>query len=291
MAKASRKKTSGRKQAGQPIPIRPGPNWLLFGLAMVGMGLAAYLTVTTWKGQALAGCPAGSSCDVVLNSRWSKLFGLPTSFWGFLVYAGLAGIAWIKRSDTHWKWAWTVALFGVMYSVYLTSVSLLELKAACPYCLTSAALLLVVLVTVIFQRPTDLPKFSWPSWLVKTFAAGAVVVLAVHLHYAGIWGKSIGPEDPYLRALAEHLAKADAKFYGAYWCPHCAEQKRLFGSSAGRLPYIECTPLGPNAAQARVCEDRGIQTYPTWIINGQRHAGVQIPDDLAQYSGFKGAAP
>ncbi|TMA11957.1 MAG: vitamin K epoxide reductase family protein [Deltaproteobacteria bacterium] len=291
MAKPARKKSAGKKQASQQIPVRVVPNWPLFGLALVGMGLTAYLTITTWKGQALAGCAAGSGCDVVLSSRWSELFGLPTSLWGFLAYSSLAAIAWIKRVDAHWKLAWIVALFGVLYSGYLTSVSLIELNAACPYCLTSAALFSVILVTVVFQRPVDLSKFSWPSWLAKTLTAGAVVVLALHLHYAGIWGRSLGPEDPQLRALAENLARTEAKFYGAYWCPHCLEQKRIFGSSASRLPYIECSPLGPNTRQASVCEASRIETYPTWIINGQRYVGVQSPEELARYSGFKGALP
>jgi uncharacterized membrane protein/glutaredoxin len=291
MSKPARKKKPGRKQASPQVALRSSLNWPLFGLALVGMALTAYLTITAWQGQALAGCAAGSGCDVVLSSRWSKLFGLPTSLWGFLVYSSLAGIAWIKRADTHWKLAWFVALFGVLYSGYLTSISLLELNAACPYCLTSAALFSVILLTVVFQRPVDLSKFSWRSWLLKTLTAGAIIVLALHLHYAGIWGRSFGPEDPQLRALAEHLARTDAKFYGAYWCPHCMEQKRIFGSAAGRLPYVECSPLGPNTRQAKVCESLRIETYPTWMINGQRYVGVQTLEGLARYSGFKGALP
>jgi hypothetical protein len=34
-----------------------------------------------------------------------------------------------------------------------------------------------------------------------------------------------------------------------------------------------------------------IETYPTWIINGQRYQGVQSPKELAQYSAFNGALP
>ncbi|MEK6614081.1 MAG: vitamin K epoxide reductase family protein, partial [Candidatus Binatota bacterium] len=121
MGKTARKKKSGRKEVSQTPSTRPIPNWLLLGLALIGMGITLYLTLIAWTGKSVAGCSAGSGCDLVLNSRWSMLFGLPTSFWGFLAYTALAGIAFIK-SDSYWKLAWTVSLIGVLYSIYLTSV-------------------------------------------------------------------------------------------------------------------------------------------------------------------------
>lgn len=288
MSRKTKEKKGRKKENPSRALVRPSPNWPLFGLAIIGMALTAYLTITGWQGQALAGCPAGSGCDVVLNSDWSKLFGLPTSFWGFLTYATFAGVAWTKRADTQWKWAWALSLFGVLYSLYLTSISVFQLKATCPYCLTSLGLMAVILGITVYQRPLGMPRFSWRPWLVKTLAGGAVAVLVLHLHYAGIWGRSLGPEDPKLRALAEHLAKTDAKFYGAYWCPHCTEQKRIFGSSASRLPYVECSPAGPKARPAAECEAKRINTYPTWIIDGQRREGVLTAETLAQYSRFEG---
>jgi glutaredoxin len=92
-----------------------------------------------------------------------------------------------------------------------------------------------------------------------------------------------------VKGLAEHLTKSEAKFYGASWCPHCQDQKKLFGASVKRIPYIECSPGGPQAPQAAECKEKDIKTYPTWIINGQRTTGVQSLDTLAQLTKF--AAP
>jgi uncharacterized membrane protein/glutaredoxin len=287
LGKAARKKKYGARQSAQPIPIRTAPNWILLSLALVGMGLTAYLTFSTWKGETLAGCTEGSGCDVVLGSQWSRLFGLPTSLWGFLAYAALAAIAFIKRADVHWKLAWIVSLFGVLYSVYLTGVSLVELKAACPYCLSSLILMVTILGVIIYQRPAGLAVFSWTPWLLKTISAGLVFVLFIHLYYAGI-GSNAAVEDPQLRALAQHLAKIDAKFYGASWCPHCKEQKKMFGAATDRLPYVECSLQGPGGPQAPICKTMNIQSYPTWIINGRRHEGVLMPEELAKLSGFEG---
>lgn len=62
--------------------------------------------------------------------------------------------------------------------------------------------------------------------------------------------------------FAQCLGDAGAIFYGAFWCPHCADQKALFDRST-KLPYVECsTPDGKG--QTQICIDEGIQGYPTW---------------------------
>lgn len=276
-----------RGKQATPAVTNKAPNWPLFALALIGMALSGYLSFTAWQGKLVAFCTEGAGCDVVLNSRWSTLFGMPTSFWGFLTYALLAAVAWNKNAADRWRWAWTISLFGLLFSLYLTSVSLFELKATCPYCLTSLGLMTAIFIVTTLQRPVNLPKFSWGPWVAKTGGAALVGIIALHLYFAGYWGEAQGPEDPWVRALAEHLSRSDVKFYGASWCPHCAEQKKLFDGSVNRIPYVECSPGGPNAPQAEVCSNKNIQSYPTWIIDGQRYTGVQPLDALAQLSHFQ----
>jgi uncharacterized membrane protein/glutaredoxin len=235
----------------------------------------------------------GGGCDVVLTSRWATLLGLPTSLWGLFGYAALAAIAFLRRADRQWSSAWTVALFGVCYSVYLTIVSLTMLGSACPYCLTSLALMTATLALVVTQRPPEMAHRSWIGLSAGQLAVAALVILLVH-------GTNVrqqqeeeatGPEDPQVRALAEHLADKGVLFYGASWCPHCQEQKRLFGASARRLPYVECNLAGPNAPQASRCSAAGVDTYPTWVINGRRFVGqVLTLAELADATGFPDAA-
>ncbi|MFN3476717.1 MAG: vitamin K epoxide reductase family protein [Candidatus Methylomirabilales bacterium] len=268
--------------------MRTRPNGPLFGLALIGMGLTGYLTVIAWNGEGAAWCPAGGGCDVVLRSPWSRLLGQPISFWGFLTYLSLAGLAFLKRIDLRWKLAWIVSLVGVLYSAYLTTVSIAKLKVTCPYCLTSAALMVAIFVTVLAQRPRTIPRGFWSTWLPLTFAGALLLVGALHLYYTVGWGQVRGEENPQVRALAEHLVKVGAQFYGAFWCPHCQEQKALFGASAHRLPYIECSPQGRRGPQASICQAMHIQSYPTWIINGRRYEGLLTLKELAEASGFHG---
>ncbi len=85
--------------------------------------------------------------------------------------------------------------------------------------------------------------------------------------------------------FATCLKDAGATFYGTFWCPHCREQKAMFGSSAKLLPYVECsTPDGQG--QTAVCSEKGIKSYPTWIFaNGETLSGTQEFEALASSTG------
>jgi uncharacterized membrane protein/glutaredoxin len=279
------------RTGSETVTLRATPNWPLLGISSVGIILTAYLAWTAFTGSGVQGCSAGGGCDAVLTSRWATLLGLPTAFWGLLAYIGLAAIAFVRRPDTHWSYAWTVAFFGVCYSVYLTVVSLTILESACPYCLTSLALMAGILALVVFQRPPELARRSWLGLVAGRGALAAVVILVLHANYAAPQAEPAGPEDPSIRALAEHLTEQGAVFYGASWCPHCQEQKRLFGASADRLPYVECSLGGRSAPQSAACRSAGVQTYPTWVINGRATVGeVLTLAQLADASAFPEAA-
>lgn len=85
--------------------------------------------------------------------------------------------------------------------------------------------------------------------------------------------------------LAQCLADKGAVFYGAFWCPHCQNQKKMFGTSADKLPYVECsTPDGKS--QLPACNEKQITGYPTWIFaDGERREGEVSLRDLAEKTG------
>ena len=90
-------------------------------------------------------------------------------------------------------------------------------------------------------------------------------------------------------SFAEYLATNEIKFYGAYWCSHCKEQKALFGAvAASKLPYVECDKDGENS-QRQLCKDINIQMFPTWVINGKYYPGTKNLKELAELSGYEGS--
>ncbi len=83
-------------------------------------------------------------------------------------------------------------------------------------------------------------------------------------------------------AFTTCLADEGAVMYGAFWCPHCQDQKEMFGDSIDLLPYVECDPNGKNA-QAQLCVEKGVKSYPTWIIDESKvEVGLQSFEALSE---------
>ncbi len=86
-------------------------------------------------------------------------------------------------------------------------------------------------------------------------------------------------------AFAKCLTDKGIKLYGAYWCPHCQDQKKMFGESVKYLDYVECAIPGSNK-QAEVCSSEGINAYPTWkYADGSKEARVRTLQELSDISG------
>jgi uncharacterized membrane protein len=208
-----------KKKKDQPVlRKRENPNWPLTVLAIAGMVLTGYLVLISWLDQTPLYCDDGSPCDIVQQSRWGTFLLLPTAFWGFLTYAILAYIGLrVRKAGLHWKAAWIVSLVGLGYSVYLNTISLLVIEATCAYCIASLLIMAVIFGLVMFQRPERLPHFKFATWVIETMVIVIVFVGVMHLHYSGVFDPAAGPEDPYLKGLAEHLTEEKAVVYGAFW--------------------------------------------------------------------------
>ena len=85
----------------------------------------------------------------------------------------------------------------------------------------------------------------------------AVIIVGLVV-YAAKTGNAPGKYDTFATALKDD----GAVFYGAFWCPHCQAEKRLFGSSEKFLPYVECST--PTGGQSQLCESKKIMGYPTY---------------------------
>lgn len=87
-----------------------------------------------------------------------------------------------------------------------------------------------------------------------------------------------------LDGFAQCLKERGVIFYGAFWCPHCANTKAMFGSSAKLLPYVECsTPDGQG--QLEICKEKKVTNYPTWVFpDGQILTGERTLQELSDIS-------
>jgi len=122
-----------------------------------------------------------------------------------------------------------------------------------------------------------------PNYINKKSAiAVLIIIVALALLSFWVWQNT---KPGQLDDFAKCLKDKGAKFYGAFWCPHCQSQKKMFSSSQKYLPYIECsTPDGKGQLQA--CKDANINGYPTWeFSDGSREQGEVSLQKLSEKSG------
>jgi len=96
------------------------------------------------------------------------------------------------------------------------------------------------------------------------------------------------PTTPAVKNLddfAKCITEKGAVFYGASWCEHCNNQKKMFGDSMQYVKYVECAVEGQPQVQTPECTTAGISGYPTWMINNQSYPGEQTMGDLARLTG------
>ncbi|MDR7563337.1 MAG: vitamin K epoxide reductase family protein [Armatimonadota bacterium] len=252
----------------------PGLAFVL--LALGGFALSTYLWLGT-GGTELRLCPAGSGCQVVQSSRYASLWGIPLPVYGMAYYGTLLGL-WTGTFGPERRWVLSLPLTGAGAgaSLVFLGVQRFVLGTFCALCVLSAGISFALLALAWTQGD---PSRRW-------LGVGVPLVLSMAFVTGGyaVTGRRLAA-DAYAEGLAKHLARAGAVFYGAYWCPHCAEQKRLFGQAARHLPYVECDPRSPEG-NPRACEAAGVRAYPTWIIQGRRYEGVLTLEELARLSGY-----
>lgn len=127
---------------------------LLVLLALVGVGIALYLTLYKFGVIGVLSCSIGS-CETVNTSKWSVFLGLPVSAWGLVAYIALLGLAMVGTTEAHEqsvtiaKMIAILALWSVLFSAWLTYLELFVIHAICIWCVTSAVLWVVILAVSI----------------------------------------------------------------------------------------------------------------------------------------------
>ena len=104
--------------------------------ALVGLGIAGYLTVAHYAGAAPV-CAVAHGCAEVQGSAYADLAGVPVALLGLLGYAAilgsLAGDGERARTLTA-----VLAFSGFGLSLWLTWIEVAELQAICIWCVGSA---------------------------------------------------------------------------------------------------------------------------------------------------------
>ena len=85
--------------------------------------------------------------------------------------------------------------------------------------------------------------------------------------------------------FAKCLSSKQAKMYGLYWCPHCLDQKEMFGKSFQYVNYQECAVHDSRELVAE-CKAAGTKNFPSWqFAGGPLHEGEFSMEDLSERTG------
>lgn len=286
--------------------------WLIVAIASIGALGTAFLTINKLTGGGGA-CPT-EGCERVFASPYATVFGLPLTLFGFLGYATMLILAVapllinpdqnkpLRQKLEAWTWPlmFMLASAMVVFSGYLMTLLAFEIKAFCPYCVSSALFALSMFAIILFGHHwDDLGQLAFMGFVVAALTLTSTLAIYAPIRAGGGTPATVaagqpGPpittaSGPAEIALAKHLAAIGAKMYGAWWCPHCHDQKQLFGAEAAAiLPNVECAEDGQNPQTALCRSKPEITGFPTWEINGEFYAGTQSLARLAEVSGYSG---
>jgi thiol-disulfide isomerase/thioredoxin len=122
------------------------------------------------------------------------------------------------------------------------------------------------------------PDTKTSNIIIAIFIIIVIGILGISFYSAFSSG---GNYDEFTKCITD----SGAKMYGAYWCPHCQEQKSLFGKSWDKVNYIECS-LPNRGGQTQFCNSAGIKSYPTWeFSDGSISPGLISLQQLSQKTG------
>jgi uncharacterized membrane protein len=142
----------------EPAERGPAP-WLqiaTFVLALAGLGVSIYLTITHFTESALAGCSESGlvNCTKVTTSPQSYVFGIPVAVLGlaFFVFCVAIMSPWAWRASRREVHLVRIAslVVGVGFVLYLVYAELFTIGSICLYCTSVHVITFLLFVLTAF---------------------------------------------------------------------------------------------------------------------------------------------
>jgi uncharacterized membrane protein len=131
--------------------MQPWPDWIIVLIIVICLAVAGYMSYVEVN-QVKAVCGPIGDCDAVQQSEYAWLFGaLPVGVFGMIGYLVMlvSWLMWKNGNNTLKRPAalmfMAFAIFGTLFSIYLTFLEPFVIGATCAWCLTSAVLMALLL--------------------------------------------------------------------------------------------------------------------------------------------------
>jgi uncharacterized membrane protein len=124
-------------------------------VAVIGLGIATYLTVVHYAGEAPV-CAIAHGCATVQKSDYAKLAGVPVALLGVVGYVGIL-TSLIRDDETSRTAAAFLSVVGLGFSGWLTYVEVGKLDAICIWCVGSAICMAILAALTVSRVLTVSP--------------------------------------------------------------------------------------------------------------------------------------
>src|SRR3954453_20078014 len=131
-------------------------------LALIGAGIAGYLTWVHYGHLKIVCLAGGGGCEKVQSSSYAELAGVPVAVLGLIGYVLiLASLA--LPEDPGALAAAFLSLVGFGFSAYLTYVELAKIDAVCQWCVASAVIMTALALVSVARVLRGAPPHAAPA--------------------------------------------------------------------------------------------------------------------------------
>ena len=130
------------------------PIYVMLALTLIGISDAMYVAYGSYSGTQLW-CPILDGCNTVVNSPYSRVLGMPMSYFGFIYYLFMFGLAArLAYEPASKSLRFRVVLYaalGAVSSAYFIYLQLGLIQAICSYCIISAIVSFLLLLAALWH--------------------------------------------------------------------------------------------------------------------------------------------
>ena len=128
---------------------------ITIALTIIGLLVSIYMTIYKVTNNETM-CIGSSGCSEVNASRYSEVNGIPVAVLGVAGYAAILALLFLEQRPGMFQQNGSMLFFGVsllgfLFTLYLIFVEVALIKAYCPFCLTSQAVMTIIFIISVIR--------------------------------------------------------------------------------------------------------------------------------------------